>query len=181
MADVSKGSAGLSTVPIQPAGSRALVERRLKITSTTLIIVVVGLGVTGLLGVRTGVASATGGRYRLEVLHTEAARPGLATPLDVTVSTRDGSALPEELTIRLASSYLDSLDVQTVDPAPTRSFGSGQSVWWWFAVPSGESVLRVHLDARLEPDVQWARPGVAGLLIEGGDRLEVDFTTWVFP
>jgi hypothetical protein len=142
---------------------------------------VVLLGATGLLGVRTGVASASGGNYRIDVLHTQVARAGLAAPFAIAISASDGSDLPEEVTVRLESSYLEAFDFQGLEPAPVRSFSSQELTWWTFEVPPGERTLRVRLDVRLEPAVQTARRSVVALQLPGQEALMVEILTFVMP
>ncbi len=170
-----------STIPSEPTDARARVERCLKHAASGLVFLMIGFGAVGLLGVRTGTASATGGGHFIEVLHTEIARAGLAAPFVVTVSTVDGADLPGEVTIRLTSSYLESFDFQGLEPTPARTFGSDGFTWWSFDVPPGEKELEIRLDVRLEPAVQWARSGIVTVEMEGTPPLAVNFVTFVMP
>jgi hypothetical protein len=142
---------------------------------------VVLLAATSLLGVRTGTVAAEGGGYSVEVLRTQISRPGLATPFGVVISTLDGSDLPETITLRLDTSYLSIFDFNGLEPTPSASFSTDRWTWWSFDVPADQPSLRVGLDARLEPSVQWARSGSATLEIDGASLVGVDFTTWVMP
>ena len=108
-------------------------------------------------------------------------RPGLATPFALEVSTTDGSDLPEVVTLRMDTSYLSIFDFNGLEPTPSTSFSTNDWTWWSFDVPPDQSSLRVGLDARLEPSVQWARSGSAALEIDGVSLVSVDFTTWVMP
>jgi hypothetical protein len=114
-------------------------------------------------------------------MHTEMTRAGLATPWSAEVSTVDGSALPEMVTVGMTTSYLASFDLNGLSPTPSSSFSTEEWTWWEFEVPPGESSLHVELDVRLEPAVQWARSGSVALEIAGERRASVDFTTWVMP
>ncbi|MGH8873540.1 MAG: hypothetical protein ACRDWS_16390 [Acidimicrobiia bacterium] len=176
-ADASSGS----TIPTEPPASWPRLERRLQVVSFTFVIGVVLLAALGALGVRTGIAAAAGGGYALEVVHAEVTRPGLATPFIVDLSTVDGSALPGEVTVRVDSSYLAMFDFNGLEPTPTSSFNTEQWTWWLFDLPPGQTSLRIDLDGRLEPAVQWARLGSVALEIDGESPVSVDFTTWVMP
>ena len=145
------------------------------------MVVVLLLAATSLLGVRTGTVTAESEGYSIEVLRTQISRPGLATPFGVVISTIDGSDLPENITLRLDTSYLSIFDFNGLEPTPSASFSTDRWTWWSFDVPSDQSSLRIGLDARLEPSVQWARSGSATLEIDGTSLVAVDFTTWVIP
>jgi hypothetical protein len=139
------------------------------------------LAAASLLGVRAGTLAARGDGYSIEVLRAQVTRPGLATPFGVEISSVDGSDLPEEITLRLDTSYLSIFDFNGLEPTPSASFSTDRWTWWSFEVPSDQSSLHVGLDARLEPSVQWARSGSAALEIDGVSLVSVDFTTWVMP
>lgn len=181
MDETTVQGASPSTVPNEPGDARNRVELGLRYAASALVILVVALGATGILGVRTGVASASDGIYLIEVLHTRVARAGLAAPFGLAISTGDGSDLPDEVTVRLDSSYLEAFDFQGLEPTPTRSFNSQGLTWWTFEVPAGEAMLRVRLDARLEPAVQSPRQGVVALEVPGQEALTVEVFTFVMP
>jgi hypothetical protein len=170
-----------STIPDEPPEQWDRWERRFHAASVALVAVVVLLAAIGMLGVRTGTVSSSADGYVLEVLHTEIARPGLATPWSATVSTVDGSALPDTVTLSLSRSYLAIFDLNGLSPTPSSSFSTEQWARWSFDVPPGESSLRIDLDVRLEPAVQWVRSGSAVLEMDGEPVTSVDFATWVMP
>ena len=147
----------------------------------TFVGVVLLLAATSVLGVRTGTVAAQGEGYSIEVLHTQVSRPGLATPFGIVISTIDGTGLPETVTVRLDTSYLSIFDFNGLEPTPSASFSTERWTWWTFDVPSDQSSIRIGLDARLEPSVQWARSGSATLEMDGTSVAAVDFTTWVMP
>ncbi len=136
---------------------------------------------TSLLGVRSGTVAAEGSGYSVEVLRAQVTRPGLATPFAVEISSTDGSPLPATVTLRLATAYMAIFDFNGLEPTPSASFSTDQWTWWEFDVPPDQPTLRVALDARLEPSVQWARSGSAALEVDGESLVSVDFTTWVMP
>jgi len=169
-----------STIPPEDSGANGLepVIRALSLGAIALIVV---LASVGLFGVRTDTARASDNGYSIAVDHSAIARPGLAAPFSVEVSTEDGSPLPSTVTVRVDSPYLAMFDDNGMEPVPTASFNTGESTWWTFEVPAGSSSLRVDLDARLEPAVQWGRQASASLEIEGIEMTGVRFTTWVLP
>jgi hypothetical protein len=170
-----------STIPGEPPENWSRWERRFHAASVVLVAAIVLLAAVGLLGVRTGTVVSSGNGYVLEVRHTEISRPGLATPWSAEVSTTDGSALPETITVGLTASYLTMFDFNGLSPTPSSSFSTEGWTWWSFEVPPGQSSLRIDLDVRLEPAVQWVRSGSVALEIEAERLLSVDFATWVMP
>lgn len=169
-----------STRPLDESGSPRW-DRALWFVSMGVIAVLVVGGLSGLFGVRTATAANTANGFALEVRHAEVTRAGLATPLDLTISTTDGSPLPPEVTTRLASSYLAMLDENGLDPEPASSFQSDMWTWWTFEVPDGEDVIEVSFDARLEPSVQWGESTTAAVVVDGSEMVTVDFATRVMP
>lgn len=153
----------------------------MRVVSVALISALAIVTATGLLGVRTASAGRSEGGYQLTVDHAAVTRPGLATPFDITVRTRDDAPLPGELTIRLDSAYMAMFDENGLDPTPVTSYQTGEWLWWTFENPDGREEIHVSFDARLEPGVQWGRTGSVAVFT-GGDRLvEVVFRTWVIP
>jgi hypothetical protein len=170
-----------STVPADTTQSGNRVERAIHLAAFSLVGVVVLLGSIGLLGVRAGQVSAEGSGYRLEVTRAIVTRPGLATPFRIDVFAGDGSDLPETVTLVVDADYLAIFDFNGLQPTPSSTFSRGRSTWWTFDVPPGQSSLRVDMDARLEPAVQWARQGSVALELDGERVATADFTTLVMP
>jgi hypothetical protein len=173
-------SAVTSTVPREDSGTDGP-ERYIRAASLGLIGALVILAAVGLFGVRTDTAVATENGYTISVFHSAIARPGLAAPFSVEVSTADDSPLPDQVTVRVDSPYLAIFDDNGMEPAPAESFNDARWTWWTFDVPPGARSLRVDLDARLEPAVQWGMEASAALEIDGAEMTQVGFTTWVMP
>ena len=169
-----------TTIPEADSGTHAL-ERPLRLVSLGVIGVLTMATAIGLLGVRTDVVSATGRGVSVTVDYAVVTRPGLATPFSVEVVTGDGAFLPAEVTVRVSSDYLAIFDDNGMEPQPADSFNTAEWTTWVFDVPEGSTSLRVDLDARLEPAVQWARSGVVAVDIDGVETATVGFTTWVAP
>jgi hypothetical protein len=169
-----------ATVPPEDSGVNGP-ERTIRRVSLGLIILVVVLASSGLLGVRTDVARAAGSGLTLSVLHSSVARAGLAAPFSVEVATDDGSDLPQMVTIRVDSAYLAMFDDNGMEPLPSTSFNTSRWTWWEFEVAPGQDSLRVDLDARLEPAVQWGRQASAAVEIDGVEVIRTEFRTSVMP
>lgn len=131
-------------------------------------------------GVLTRTATARGAGYELEVRYGRITRAGLATPLDITVRSVDGG-FDGPVRVAVSSDYLDLFDENGLDPQPAAATADDRIVVWEFDPPSG-AVLRISLDARIEPAVQWGTGGTVAVL-SADDRpvVRVDFHTWVLP
>lgn len=169
-----------STIPDDPEPRWDRQEQRLRWVAYVLIGILVIGAALGLLGVRTSTVEASGGGLTLMVLHASITRPGLATPFSVTVMADDGT-LPEEITVRLATHYLEMFDQNAVEPEPDRSTVDEESVRWTYEDLSDRGEMTVLLDARLEPAVQWGRRTTVGLEVEGEEVVETHLMTWVLP
>lgn len=168
-----------STLPSSDSGTNGW-EQILHVVSVGFIAALVIAGLTGVLGVRTSSAIASGDGLEIEVTHAAVTRPGLATPFDVVVRSVDGSPLPEQLTTRIDAGYLSMFDENGLDPSPSASFQSERWIWWTFDVPSGQTEFQLSFDARLEPGVQWGRRGSVAL-VDGNREVVAAFRTWVIP
>lgn len=173
-------SNGISTIPEDPASVWDKREKRLHLIAFGFVGLVVILALTGLLGVRTTTADASAHGYSLEVLHAMVSRGGLSTPFNVTAIAEVGS-LPESVTIKVDSGYLDMFDENGLDPQPTSAFNDSEWTSWTFEIPDGSSKLQVNFDARLGPATQWGEAASAVLVIDGREMVTVDFVTWVMP
>lgn len=169
-----------TTIPEADSGTHAL-ERPLRLVSLGVIGALTIATAIGLLGVRTTAVSATGSGVSVTVDYAVVTRPGLATPFSVEVAGADGAFLPAEVTVRVSSDYLAIFDDNGMEPQPAASFNTAEWTSWVFDVPEGATSLRVDLDARLEPAVQWARSGAVSVDIDGVEVATVGFTTWVAP
>ena len=156
-------------------------ERPLRLVSLGVIGALTIATAIGLFGVRTTAVSATGSGVSVTVDYAVVTRPGLATPFSVEVASADAASLPAQVTVRVSSDYLAIFDDNGMEPQPAESFNTAEWTSWVFDVPEGATSLRVDLDARLEPAVQWARSGVVAVDIDGVETATVGFTTWVAP
>lgn len=162
-----------------PDGNRW--DRRIRRFTLFVVSAIVVAAAFGLLGVRTATAEAVSDGYMVEVTYARVTRAGLATPFAVQVSTADGTELPGQVTIAVDSTYLMMFDDNGIDPIPSESFNTATTTWMVFDVPEGETTLRVELDARLEPAVQWGETATAALWLDDIEVVAAEFTTWVIP
>jgi len=177
---MTRSGESISTRPSEELGTNGW-DKGLRIFSICFLNALVIAGLLGFLGVRSTTAVASGNGFALEVTHASVTRPGLATPLDLKVSTDDGSPLPAKVTTRIGSSYLAIFDENGLDPQPVSSFQSEEWTWWTFEVPNGATILEVSFDARLEPAVQWGQGSTAAVEVGDEEVVAVDFETRVLP
>jgi len=143
-----------------------------------LLLTFLALGATNVFGVRTSVASARGGGYRLEVVHAAVTRPGLATPWSVRVTSAGGFDGP--ITLATTARYFDLFDENGLDPDPAASTSDGDLLIWEFDPPPGD-VLEVSFDARLGPAVQVGKRATTSVLVDDRPVVSVSYRTWVMP
>lgn len=167
------------TAPDSP-GTRDL--RRARLARRVLLAVfavVLALGATGNLGVRTAHASAAGGGYELRVEYPRVTRPGHAVPLSVQVRKAGGFGA-EPVQLRMSTSYFALFDENGVQPAPSKETGTRTDLMWEFDPPPGD-VLRIYFDTRTGPNVQRGKSGEVAVLEQGQPVVSVRITTTVMP
>ena len=143
-----------------------------------VIVAVLGVGLTGWLGVRTATTTARGGGYELTVTYGRVSRPGLATPWSLEIHHPGGFDGP--VMVSTNNTYLDLLDENGFDPQPSKSTATADEVIWEFDPPDGDT-LGVSLDGRVEPGVQWGGTGVTSVLVDGKPVVTAKYKTWVLP
>lgn len=158
-------------------GSIEIWFRRVLLVAIAALVLAAALGAVGVERRRT---EAVGAGLRLEVEYASATRGGLATPFEVSVSTEDGSPLPERLEVLIDARYLEMFDENGLTPEPADSWNDGQTVTWTYE-PAGADRLTVSFDARLEPAVQWGRDGRVAVVVSDQERVAVSLRTSVLP
>lgn len=147
---------------------------------TNLVLLALVLAaLAGLLGVRSGTATAAGDGFELEVTYPAITRAGLASPFDITVTHRDGFDGPIVLALR--SEYLALFDENSITPSPASQRSEGDWVVWDFSPPDGRT-FTVSIDVRVEPAVHSGRDGQVQVRGPDGAVLaETSFRTVVLP
>lgn len=167
------------TLPDDAADRRIAVRSRAwRRVFLTLVTVLVLVGATGMLGVRTGTVTERAGGYTLTVTYASVTRPGLATPFAIEVVNEGGFDSGFEL--ETTSSFLEAFDENGLDPEPATSMSDGTWTTWGFEQPTS-TTFELSFDARLEPAVQWRRPGGTRLVVDGQIVTQVSYTMWVMP
>jgi hypothetical protein len=172
--------------PERDEGPRRVLVRRIAygVTSLLLAALVVSAVVDAtteidVWGVADDRARAIGDGYVLEVEYPTVTRPALATPFAIVVRHPGGFDGPVDLAI--SSEWLEMWDFQALYPDPSGVVGGAERVVMTFEPPEGD-VLRVFLDARIQPSQQSGRNGKVALLDElGAVVASVEFHTRVMP
>lgn len=169
------------TVDEQEAADHTTARRARLVRRVILVVLVVfvGLGLTGMLGYREGTTSASGGGYELRVDYPQITRGGLPTRWAATITRSDGGALPA-VSLRINAAHLDLFDHNVVLPTPSDTWQTPDWTTWDFDA-AGETELTVLLDMRTQPNVRWRHPGRVQLLVEDAVVAEVDYHTTVLP
>lgn len=168
-----------STIPDVADVDHERRSHRVRRVAIGVLVVLVLLGLSGALGVRSRTVEETssGGALRAELTYASVARPALAVPFRLVLVHPGGFTEPVE--VRITSSWLDSFDENGVEPEPAESTTEGDEAVWTFDPPPGE-VFTLSLDTRVEPGVQWKREGTT--FVETGlDRVRLHHTMWILP
>ena len=163
-------------VPEPPYSSRARWSTRIGRSAVVLFVLA---GAVGLLGPKSGEASAEGAGFQLRVAYPSITRAGQPAPLHLQVEKAGGFDGPVQLS--LCDSFFDDLDFQSWYPTPSAETGSGAELVYEFDPPPGD-VLEVSLDARSAPgqfgEVEDCRIAV---LQQDIPVAEVSFGSWRMP
>ena len=141
---------------------------------------VVGLALTGLLGVRSAtVVERTADGYELRVRHPQVTRAGVAVPFHVTVVHRGGFEGP--VTLSVSAALFERFDFQNFYPNPSSETATGDRLVYEFDPPPGDT-FRLSLDARTAPDQNGSTAVYrVALLLDGRPAAEASFRLWVVP
>ncbi len=164
---------------------RTIRSRRILYAITTtalaalmLLTVLDGIDLFDVWGVDDARARASGGGFELTVRHPRVTRAALASPFDIEVRHAGGFEGP--VTVAVDRDYLRLWDINYIHPTPASEIGEGEWVIWEFDPPAGD-VLKVSMDARLEPAVQSGATGQVAVLVDGAPVVEVTFPARVMP
>ena len=169
--------------PLQTIRADALSERearrfrnvrRIGIGFISLIVL---FSATGLLGQKTGAATATANGYTLKVLYPAVVRPGVDVRLEIAVGNPQGFG--KSLSIALDHHYFDIFDLNSLRPDADSSMSNGRTlVYTWNSLPG--TTFRFSLDMMAEYGEHFGVDGVAAVLADGTQAVAVHFhTRWV--
>lgn len=145
----------------------------------SLLAVIVGLGATGLLGVRTATARESADGWTVEVHYPQIARAGLDIAWRVTVR-HPGGFDGKPIVLAVSARYFDIFETQAFHPEPAKSTADGDLLYLEFDPPPGE-VFAVDYDAYIQPASQIGRSARVQLMDADRVRLTVRYRTWLLP
>jgi hypothetical protein len=154
----------------------AVAARRTYVAALTLFVL---LGLFDVFGSRTGVASASGGGYRMTLDYPVQTRSGLPVEWRLVVTRPGGFDGPVRIGITL--DYFNSFDFNNVSPTPVETSNRGALLIWSFPKPIGDSLV-VLLDARTQPGLRSGPSATTAVVAEDGTPIvAVHYTTGVMP
>ena len=158
---------------------RSRVGRRI---FTTLLVVFLALGLLGVFGVRSGSKDAAAGRYQVHLDYARSSRPGLTTPFSFEVTRTGGFPDGRPIRIAVSTKYLETLQLDGIQPEPSSSTGGDKTLVWEFDPPSGDT-LSVSVDGHVDPSASPGRRHGTLSVLGDDDRpvASVHFMTWVVP
>jgi len=152
--------------------------RLLRRTGIGILAAFVLAGAVGLFGIRTRTVSAAAGGYDISVQYPATDRPG--QPIHWVVTVRHPGGFGGPVDISVTQSYLDILDMNDIEPSPSGSVTSGDSVVWTFDKPEGET-LRVSIDALVQLNTHFGAENTVAVLDHAVPVVQVHYRTWVAP
>jgi hypothetical protein len=185
---VSRGGAGyLTVVPTMPATTlEGLETRRQDVVGAwwrrvfmTVLAVVVGAGLAGLLGVRSSTAEASENGWSLTLQYAATARAGLDVPFVVTVRHEGG--LGKQVTLAITGEYFDIFETQGFHPEPSDETRDAETLYLTFNAPPDGDTLVVSYDAYIQPAAQRGRAATVGVVDEGRQVAVVHINTRLLP
>jgi hypothetical protein len=168
----------IPTAPRETTISVVHRSRNLRRIMLVILAALITLGATSLLGAKTASVSATAGGYRLTVFYPSITRPGLAIRWIVIVQKSGGFDGPFDLAT--TSTYFNLFDFNNLDPTPSTLATTGTLSIWTFEPPTGE-VMRITMDARVEPARQHGSKATTSVLVDGITEVSVNYQTRVMP
>jgi hypothetical protein len=174
-----KRAEDIATAPRETNISMVRRSRILRRSVLALVAVFILVGASGFLGARTDAVSAEGGGYRLTVFYPSITRPGLAIRWIAIVEKIGGFDHPIQLAT--TSTYFNLFDFNNLDPTPAELTTTGVLSIWTFDPPPGEVVMRITMDARLEPARQHGSKATTSVMIDGLTEVSVSYQTKVMP
>ncbi len=154
----------------------AVAARRGYVAALTLFVF---LGLLDVFGSRSGLASATGGGYRMTLDYPAETRSGLPVEWRLVVTHPGGFDGPVRVGITL--DYFNSFDFNNVSPTPVETTNRGGLLIWSFPGPVGDTLV-VLLDARTQPGLRSGPSATTAVVTSDGIPIvAVRYTTGVMP
>jgi hypothetical protein len=145
-----------------------------------LLTVVVLLGATGWLGVRSSTVGDTGGGWTLSVEYPQVARAGLDVPWTVTI-TAPPDGFPPEITVAVTSAWFGLFETQGFSPEPAEETTDGRYDLLTLTTPDVGRTMTLDYDTYVQPAAQWGESAEVILIVDDRPVAAVEYRTWVLP
>lgn len=145
-----------------------------------LLLLVVVLGATGILGVRSGTTSTHANGYTLSVVYPHVSRAGLDSPFRIRVHADNGT-IPGEITLGISEPWFRLFETQGFFPDPDSSTNDGRFVYLTFSQPGPGHDFMVEYDAYIQPAAQLGKSATVVLQIDGHEMARTTLKTWLVP
>jgi hypothetical protein len=180
----SEDSEDRPAIPTSPREHDAAAQRRGRrgrILFSALLVLFLAVAVVGLFGERGRTTVASSDEYEVIVHYPQMTRPGLSSALEFEVRRTDGQPLPEQLTFETTTDYLRLWDDHAVEPTPDAVRGDDRDTVWVILPEADATSIRVLLDGRIDPGIQWGRSGTTTVYADQEAIATLRYRTWVMP
>jgi hypothetical protein len=168
----------MSTMPEEHTRARIVRARLIAAVWIAILAIFVAAGLAGFFGVRTGIASATSGGFRLEVEYPRITRSALPMKWQLTLSRVGG--FDGRVRIATTIGYFELFDISWLHPAPAEERSAGGRTVWIYDPPPGDSLVLL-LDGRIGPGLESGRAANTAVSIDGTRVVDVSYETMVWP
>jgi len=172
------GARTVSTRPEQEPLDHLRRHRAARRAGLAVLGLVVWLGLSNIVGLRTTSTLASVDGVSLSVTYASVTRSGLETPWRAEIRSVDGFEGP--VTITTSADYFDRFDFNQWYPEPSGSSAQGDLLRLTFEAPEGD-VLLVRFDGRASPTFGLGSAATTALDTDGLPSLAVSYRTVVMP
>ena len=146
----------------------------------SLMLVVVLVGASGYLGVKSRTIYASGSGYRMSLTYPQVARSGLDIPWRLTVYAPP-TGFPKQMTIAVSNRYWDILEYQDLHPAPDSETGTPEFIYLAYTPAPHSQRFSLSLDTYIQPASQVGRSATVQVLTNGQVMTQLHYKTWLVP
>jgi hypothetical protein len=142
------------------------------------LVALVAAGAIGLMGIRSRSVAGQAAGYSMALTYPYTERS--SQPIRWILTVRHAGGFAGDVDVAIEQSYLDLLDLNDIQPAPSDSRTQGSLVVWTFTKPTGD-VLRVTIDAIIQANAHLGAGGRVSLMRGTTPLLTLSYRTWVAP
>jgi hypothetical protein len=148
-----------------------------RLAGLALLLIIVLVGATGYLGVRSRTARVAANGYSMTVTFPQVARAGLDVPWRVHVTY---PSAPKSITIAVSSDYFRMFETQGFYPSPDSQKNDGRFVQFTYNGPPA-SGMELEYDAYIQPAAQIGKRATVQVLVGGKVVASTSIHTWLVP